>query len=1415
MISRLSLVFALLLFMIPGQNRGQVVYSESFNLVPVNTSLPLGWSQGIIGSSSDTNNVWKRSANGIQPNIPPRTGAGLMAYRSHQIIAGESSFLASKRFDMRNAMPVGGATFNFWFYRTNSGFPANSDRIQVYVNDSAVVSGGAGGALLLNENVTGSSVIHRSCNLSPAIVTCDGWNNFAYTIPNVAPFNGASVYVIIVGVSDLGRDINLDDFTFNTYPLAQTYVASSAAVTYQNTITTAAGFTDQLIIGCKMTMSGTTTPRVLSNMEFNTNGSSNPPGDIQSAKLWFSGGTSIFSFDNAVLLGTYNNPWLTNYTFLTAPNANYSGMANFNGLQHGDNYFWLTYDIRAAAVGGHVVDAEWINLSLNGTVQAPPNPVTLPGNRLIDLEYCQPQYTTGFQMYLPWADYVNSVVLVGDNVPVPGINNNMNWVTGCSGFTGFSLVNTLCGPPYPRSCPFQCAPPNYELFAEVPGKTTRLTANGTTVYPISIQVGNIFIGNTVAAWIDYNRNGIFEGSERITQSGLLGANATHNASFIVPVTALPGKTRLRVREAWLTTNMDPCNNRVFGEAEDYVVTIVPDCPSTPGWTTWLGITDDWADPNNWCPAKVPMLGNVPDVNVLIPGGPSGTGYVYKHPVIKSSMPARAIKLRIEALDTVFVNATSGSSLTVLDSLDIKANTSSLIVNTTHTDTAQVFNGLLSRPLDSPLTSSQRSHSYLAFTQADLLSQGMAAGDEIISIRMHMQRKSNGNAYRNFELKYFYTTNAQALFNIGVAANIPLPVGLPASPQTVYAGNLDITTVMPVVNDFGTIELILSAPIIWNGGANPLIIEMCYDNTGFPTTGANDEFRFTQTTSLRRYMNIENLSAYPKPGCDISPKDTIISPSTGTAGSNLLTVNPVDAPEIMPGQLTSLGSQVVSIAGNVVTLTSNLAANVNGNVTFFNTVVTSLIFRPNLTFRYNRPYEKFPIIVGGHWNNNGTFIPAVSRVTLNGGPTVIANQRIGGASSTTFYDLTISNANHVIRIRNFTVTDTLWLNTGRLKLNNGLATLTNNAPSAIYRTSGYIQAEMDVLAANAFPFGRIRWQMGSTPGLRIIPFANPANTPVFMDYNIDSGTHDVILGTFNTAANNLNLPLPEVTNIYGFNGTVWNSNGSTAVDRFYIVKDSLGVAPQADITFRWAPAERAANNPSGALPMSAQRWISATDYWEFPFVAGQTYVADQVTVPNYTGFNTADWWTVVGNNTPLPVSLLEFTARQYKDRMKLMWSTASEINNSHFDIERTTDHISFDFISRVESQGPGNNTQEYVTWDYRPLEGLQYYYLRQVDFDGKVTSYGPVSANFSNAIFAIVSTTVSPGDKGVTVVFNYNSTEPYSYRILDMLGRVIVAKDRNAAVEGINVIDIKTNLANGIYNIVLQNNEKIVAGKFFY
>ncbi|WP_181304683.1 T9SS type A sorting domain-containing protein [Rufibacter sp. XAAS-G3-1] len=86
-------------------------------------------------------------------------------------------------------------------------------------------------------------------------------------------------------------------------------------------------------------------------------------------------------------------------------------------------------------------------------------------------------------------------------------------------------------------------------------------------------------------------------------------------------------------------------------------------------------------------------------------------------------------------------------------------------------------------------------------------------------------------------------------------------------------------------------------------------------------------------------------------------------------------------------------------------------------------------------------------------------------------------------------------------------------------------------------------------------------------------------------------------------------------------------------------------------------------------------------------------------------------------TPLPVTLISFTAKAQKGGVELKWGTASEKENEYFQVERSLDGKNFSAIGQVK--GAGNST---VRLDYRFLDsntatGTVYYRLKQVDANG--------------------------------------------------------------------------------------------------
>ncbi len=100
-----------------------------------------------------------------------------------------------------------------------------------------------------------------------------------------------------------------------------------------------------------------------------------------------------------------------------------------------------------------------------------------------------------------------------------------------------------------------------------------------TQHTISIKSSGYFwwifpVSSTyVSVWIDYNQDGIFSSTEKITTLEFV-YDETHSFSFTVPQSAFNGTTRMRVRSALDLSTIDPCNETgTNGETEDYLITI--------------------------------------------------------------------------------------------------------------------------------------------------------------------------------------------------------------------------------------------------------------------------------------------------------------------------------------------------------------------------------------------------------------------------------------------------------------------------------------------------------------------------------------------------------------------------------------------------------------------------------------------------------------------------------------------------------------------------------------------------------------------------------------------------------------------------------------------------------------------------
>ena len=120
--------------------------------------------------------------------------------------------------------------------------------------------------------------------------------------------------------------------------------------------------------------------------------------------------------------------------------------------------------------------------------------------------------------------------------------------------------------------------------------------------------------------------------------------------------------------------------------------------------------------------------------------------------------------------------------------------------------------------------------------------------------------------------------------------------------------------------------------------------------------------------------------------------------------------------------------------------------------------------------------------------------------------------------------------------------------------------------------------------------------------------------------------------------------------------------------------------------------------------------------------------DQTSGPDLVFWNTAAGTLIGGAN--LDIELVEFSANTYGSDVVIFWSTASEINNDFFTLERSLDAKNFEKIANIEGAGNSSSTLDYSFRDVPNNIGVIYYRLVQTDFDGSTTTSNTIKAQIT-------------------------------------------------------------------------------------
>jgi hypothetical protein len=262
--------------------------------------------------------------------------------------------------------------------------------------------------------------------------------------------------------------------------------------------------------------------------------------------------------------------------------------------------------------------------------------------------------------------------------------------------------------------------------------------------------------------------------------------------------------------------------------------------------------------------------------------------------------------------------------------------------------------------------------------------------------------------------------------------------------------------------------------------------------------------------------------------------------------------------------------------------------------------------------------------------------------------------------------------------------------------------------------------------------------------------------------------------------------------------------TTPQDRFWINSDTaFGETSGVEISYV----------PSGGGSPVFLKFLGAFDNMNFPganwkvdvtYPAGATNLQYQLFTRNQSGSDYG--FTGFVADASLPVQLSAFSVNPDRKVVNVSWSTAQEINNKQFEVERSKDLIDWISVGSVEGRGTTKLAQNYEFTDRSPDKGINYYRLKQIDSDGTFTYTRVKSAVIElNPDLALMP---NPATEYLRIG---GIAEPCNVEILDARGQVVLEKritsstdlGLNKLVKGVYFVRITDSISTKVSKILVE------------
>ena len=181
--------------------------------------------------------------------------------------------------------------------------------------------------------------------------------------------------------------------------------------------------------------------------------------------------------------------------------------------------------------------------------------------------------------------------------------------------------------------------------------------------------------------------------------------------------------------------------------------------------------------------------------------------------------------------------------------------------------------------------------------------------------------------------------------------------------------------------------------------------------------------------------------------------------------------------------------------------------------------------------------------------------------------------------------------------------------------------------------------------------------------------------------------------------------------------------SEAVDRTWIIEEAVNGGSDLFVELQWNPEDELSGFDREACFVS--QWLN--NEWQIEptdQANGNTPYRQQIEdVQDLSPFS-------IRSTTVLPIELQDFRAKIQENGILLQWQTLLEENNNYIAIERSINGIGFEEIGKIKGKGTHFQAVQYAFLDPAPVVGINYYRLKQVDFDGTTKYHQIISEEWA-------------------------------------------------------------------------------------